>query len=72
MEKEPHACDFISALLGTKNCHFDPRVSEIRTGRRTESGGAVVSYDDGKTWLPNSEEPRIKHSVFVTWEKIED
>jgi hypothetical protein len=52
VERMPHNCDFLSAPLGHKNCHFDKNVLTVRI--RTEGSQRLMSVDEGKTWTPAS------------------
>lgn len=71
----PHDCDFLTAPIGEKNCHYDANAQKqiVRTGI-DPSGYAVVSYDDGKTWYPNDGTPPVKAetSVNVSWQKVDE
>jgi hypothetical protein len=68
---EPHDCDWLTAPIGNKNCHYDPQVLTVRTATST-TGKPIVSYDDGKTWSDNDSQPPIEPSVFIAWQKIDD
>jgi hypothetical protein len=65
----PHNCEFLTAPIGAKHCHYDRRVLTIRI-RTSTSVGRLASYDDGKTW--QKADPSLKRAVFVSWEKIAD
>jgi hypothetical protein len=69
--KEPHDCDWLTAPVGDKNCHYDPQARTVRTATST-TGKPIVSYDDGKTWSPNDSLPPAEPAVYITWQKIED
>jgi hypothetical protein len=69
VDRKPHDCDFWSAPLGSKHCHYEKQVLTTRV-RRDQSGVRSVSYDEGKTWAPAA--VGIEPVVFVTWERIED
>jgi hypothetical protein len=69
---KPHNCEWFSAPLGDKNCHYDPQVQVIRTGHREGTGVPIISFDNGKTWGDNDFPKPVVPAVNVTWEKIED
>jgi|SRR5581483_2153945 len=64
VEKQPHNCDFMTAPLGSKHCHYARVVATVRVN------DGRVSYDDGKTW--KTAEHDIRRTVYVTWNKVED
>jgi len=68
---QPHDCDWLTAPLGSKNCHYDPQVQTIRTATST-TGRPIVSFDDGKTWVINDRVPPLEPSVFITWTRVDD
>jgi hypothetical protein len=65
----PHDCEWLTAPLGDKHCHYDPLVRRVRTSV-TDKGDPLVSYDEGKTSQVNAfnETP----GVYVSWKKIEE
>src|SRR5260370_24695247 len=74
--KEPHDCDFMYALMGTKLCEYNQKVSTVRWGRAPSNGQAVLSTDDGNTWAPFTPELGVEvpssstlEEVNVYWEK---
>jgi hypothetical protein len=69
VDHRPHNCEWSTAPLGDKNCHYVPHVRSVRTSV-TDKSVSLVSYDDGKTSQVNTfnETP----GVYVSWEKIED
>jgi hypothetical protein len=69
--KEPHKCDFLTAPIGNKNCHYEAEVSTVRTAISTE-GKPIVSWDDGKTWTSDDNVPLTKSSVSVSWKKVDE
>jgi hypothetical protein len=71
VDKQPHDCEWLTAPLGDKNCHYDAEARIIRTGHREGTGQPVVSFDDGKTWEDNSGS-KLSPAVYITWKKIED
>lgn len=68
-DKHPHDCEFLSAPIGSKHCHYDKEVAFIRV-RNSQSGGRAVSYDDGKTWSPA--EAGVRTTVLVSWSKVHE
>lgn len=78
IEKEPRDCDFLTAPLGRKGCHYKKVVSITKWAMSTAKA-PIVSYDDGKSWYPLTsyagaqvpQNPTIE-SVNVSWEKIND
>ena len=69
--KKPHNCDFLTAPIGNKNCHYEPEVAAVRTAISTE-GKPILSYDEGKTWVLDDGVNRTRASVFVSWKKIDE
>jgi hypothetical protein len=75
IQEMPHDCEFLSAPLGNKYCHYERIVSIIRWAT-SKDGKPIISYDDGKTWSAFSPDIPAKvpqHStvkeLFVAWEK---
>jgi hypothetical protein len=68
--QRPHDCEWDSAPLGSKHCHYESQVGTVKTGISTDGVTALVSYDDGKTWSVNTE--HVEPAVFVSWNKVED
>jgi hypothetical protein len=68
IEPKPHDCEFLTAPVGTKHCHYDASVTTVRV--RMDGSKKLVSYDEGVTWeaTDRSENP----SVFVAWHRLED
>jgi hypothetical protein len=77
VQNKPHDCAFLAAPLGEKYCHYERTVSFARWAT-SQSGNAIVSYDDGKTWSsfdPAGEKvPQYStvKAVYMGWEKRED
>ena len=67
--KHPHDCEFLSAPIGSKHCHYDKEVTFIRV-RNSQSGGRAVSYDDCKTWSPA--EAGVRTTALVSWSKVHE
>lgn len=64
----PHDCEFWTAPVGSKHCHYDAEVVTVRMHRR--SGTTLASFDDGRTWAPA--EPSAKRWVYVSWTRVKD
>lgn len=87
VDAKPRDCDFITAPLGSKGCHYDASVIAINAAgfmvaddrqysRDTKTGKPIFSLDKGKTWnwLPNTNEvpdPTVD-KVHVSWIKVPD
>jgi hypothetical protein len=63
----PHDCEFLSAPLGSKNCHYEKLVRTFRVRRRPDQS-AEGSYDEGKTWMPV--EASATPQIVVSWRKV--
>ena len=70
MNRKPHDCEWVSAPLGDKHCHYKVEVSSVRTGTSKDGTTPLVSYDEGKTWSFNTD--HVKPSVVVSWTKVEE
>jgi predicted membrane channel-forming protein YqfA (hemolysin III family) len=68
VERKPHDCDFTTAPLGAKHCHYERQLNTVRV--RMKAGQRMVSYDEGRTWAPDdgSSQP----AVWVTWHRVDD
>ncbi len=81
IERKLHNCDWDSAPLGNKHCHYQSIVqvynsdSKIVDGTGVEigAGGTTISYNDGKTWqsFPAADNPRPA-KILVTWLRVDD
>ena len=69
VEPKPHVCEFLTAPIGAKRCHYEAIVTTVRVGR-SQAGERIVSYDEGKTWQPAT--PSDEPFLFVTWHRVED
>jgi len=67
-DKHPHDCEFLSAPMGDKHCHYDKVVATIRI--RNGQSGREMSHDDGRTWSPAESGDRA--TVFVSWNKVDE
>ena len=86
--EQPSDCDFWSAPLGKKGCHYESTLSAYngagdvvggdnapKYGYDTKTGKPIISRDNGTTWdwLPGSQIPDPKvKSVAVSWFKVKD
>ena len=70
VQPQPHDCEWGSAPLGDKNCHHKAVVESIRTDVSPDGVTQLVSWDEGKTWYPNTS--NLKQAVNVSWAKVED
>jgi hypothetical protein len=68
VEPQPHDCAFLTAPMGSKNCHYEKRVLTIRI--RTDSRGRRVSIDDGNTWRTAT--PSDHAAILISWEKVQE
>jgi hypothetical protein len=73
IQKQPHDCEYETAPLGKKNCHYEQVVTTVLVTADIY-GKAIVSYDDGKTKTWHFIDPAnpVTPSVVVTWNRIED
>jgi hypothetical protein len=71
VDKRPHDCDWGTAPLGSKYCHYETEIFQMITSMSTE-GKPIISYDQGKTWRPDNATPPRKSHVTVAWRKVND
>jgi hypothetical protein len=71
VNKKPHNCDWDTAPMGNKNCHYEEEAQKIITGLSTD-GKPIVSYDNGKSWQWDSLSNPSKPHVTIWWRKVED
>jgi len=71
LNKKPHDCEYETAPLGNKNCHYEKEISAVRVGTSTDHR-PIWSADDGKTWNWNDGPDPVKPYVLITWRKVED
>jgi hypothetical protein len=67
---QPHDCEWGSAPLGAKHCHYEAQVLTVRTATSTDGVTPIVSYDEGKTWNVNTD--HAEPSVFISWNKVDE
>ena len=65
---KPRDCDFFTAPMGNKLCHYETVVQTVRISTST-TGQAIVSYDEGETWLLIDADYTVIPSVTVMWIK---
>jgi hypothetical protein len=65
----PHDCEFWTAPLGKKHCHYEKQVWTTRV-RRATTGQRLMSLDEGRTWVPH--DGRSRPLVFVSWQRVQD
>jgi hypothetical protein len=82
VDAEPTDCDFMHAPLGSKDCHYESRVTAYNADgavvsenhapkhrHDNKTGSPIISWDGGKTWSGDN----LKASrVWVTWTKVQD
>jgi hypothetical protein len=64
----PHDCEFLTAPIGSKHCHYEKAMTTIRI--KSGVSGRFASHDEGKTW--RQADPILNEAVYVSWGKIED
>ena len=85
VDAKPRDCNFMSAPIGDKGCHYTPSVTAINAAgvtvggdrtptfsRDTKTSKPIVSYDNGKNWewWPfDIPDPKIE-KVIVMWRKV--
>ena len=70
---KPGDCDFLHAPIGLKGCHYETSIQVTRYSKDVQSGRAIVSYDDGKTWSPvPADEKSGPTEVYVGWDRVAD
>jgi hypothetical protein len=85
VDNRPKDCDYMHAPMGRKECHYEVTATAFNAAGqvihdrakyiRNANGKAIISYDDGKTWVwdyGNEISDRRIKSVFVTWSKATD
>ncbi len=68
IERLPHNCEFMSAPMGEKHCHYERIARTVRIHQN--AGVRLLSLDEGKTWL--AADPADRARVVVQWSKVED
>jgi hypothetical protein len=81
VNKKPSDCEFLTAPLGSKHCHYEKTVYKILIGRDGQTGRPVTSDDGGTSWRwANPAPERLKtwpsqtttSYVQISWTKVED
>ena len=67
---KPHDCEWGTAPLGNKNCHYERRIESVRVSKNLRTGEPIVSFNNGRTWEP--ETIPTEPSVWVSWDRVED
>lgn len=77
-QNKPHDCEFMTAPIGRKNCHYESVVEKVKWATST-AGKPIMSIDDGKSWEPFSPDPGVKvpqyptvESAVVSWNRLAD
>jgi hypothetical protein len=70
IDKQPHDCEYDTAPLGNKHCHYEAQVQWTQTATSADGFTPLISYDGGKTWIENT--AHLPPSVFVSWMKVLD
>jgi hypothetical protein len=47
---KPHDCEFLTAPMGEKHCHYKLIVHRVLHSHAESDGGPIYSVDEGKTW----------------------
>jgi hypothetical protein len=80
IEHQPYNCDWDTAPIGKKHCHYERMVRVVNkqnqlvdgTNVRLGANGATISFDGGQTWVNNPAEDNTKaFKVYVGWQTIE-
>ena len=84
IDPKPHNCDWDSAPLGSKHCHYEKLVMVLNSENQvvggtgvaigtSTTGKPIISFDGGKTWQINPAGNNLgARSVYVAWRKVED
>jgi hypothetical protein len=70
IDKQPHDCEFMSAPMGNKHCHYEKLVATVRIRYDNNNSRWEASIDEGKTWEPA--QPGVRRTVVVSWRKVDD
>ena len=65
---QPHDCEFLTAPLGSKHCHYERHVDIVRV--RGAASDRHISYDNGKQWSLATATDRP--AIIVSWTKVDD
>lgn len=81
IEHKPYNCDWDSAPIGSKHCHYEKIVIVVNaqnqvvdgTGVKVGATNTTISFDDGKTWETNPASDNMEAiKVHVGWQRVED
>lgn len=67
--RKPADCDFLSAPLGRKDCHYEKTVFVEKFDVDPSVNRPIVSRDGGKSWTWNDGGPLKGARVYVAWRK---
>lgn len=79
IESKPHDCDWDSAPLGSKHCHYEMIDVAMNAKGQIVDGSHVkvstdhnqISIDDGETWHDAAAD-LTSSKVHVGWRRVED
>lgn len=79
IDRKPHDCEWDSAPIGNKHCHYAELVTVLNsegkvidgTGIEVDASGAQISYDGRRTWQPRPFN-QTPAKVRVVWQRVED
>jgi hypothetical protein len=78
IESKPHDCEFLTAPVGRKNCHYRKVIQTVEWSK-SKSGEPIISFDAGKSWAPFTPDPGAKvpqypqvERLIVSWERLTD
>jgi len=70
LNEKPHDCEFLTAPLGAKHCHYEADI--ISSYKSRKSGEAITcSYDLGKTWVADCWGDSPSH-LLLHWKRVDD
>jgi hypothetical protein len=67
IDKKPHECEWGSAPIGDKHCHYDANITTSNS--RVE---VVTQTSHGETVDANPSFSRKIQSIYVAWQKVEE
>jgi hypothetical protein len=79
VERKPHDCEWDSAPLGNKHCHYEALVAVYNsdgkvidgTDAEVDPSGTEISYDHKKTWQVRPADQKAT-KVTVVWQRADD
>jgi hypothetical protein len=69
IDRKPHNCEFMTAPIGEKHCHYEREIATVRVSKNRENE-AIVSYDEGKSWY--RAESATSPQILVSWRRVDD